>query len=80
MNEKTTIEQIELDDRHILLDRKAVLGILGLKADSALYRAIKESNFPKPLRVGGRASRWRKSDILDWIDSRPQHLEHETAR
>lgn len=79
MKEKSTIDQIELDDRHILLDRKAVLGILGLKADSALYRAIKEDAFPKPLRVGGRASRWRKSDILDWIDSRPQHLEHETA-
>lgn len=77
MSESTIINQIELEDRHILLDRKAVLNILGLKADSALYRAIKEDSFPKPLRIGGRASRWRKSDVLEWIDNRPQHLEHE---
>ena len=77
MESKKTLDAIQLEDRHILLDRKAVLDILGLKADSALYRAIKEDSFPKPLRIGGRASRWRKSDVLEWIDNRPQHLEHE---
>lgn len=69
--------RIDLEDRHILWDRKEVLVVLGLKSDSALYRAIKEDDLPKPIRVGGRASRWRKSDILDWIDSRPQGLEYE---
>lgn len=69
-------EEIVLDDRHVMWNRKTVLGVIGLKSDSALYRAIKEDSLPKPIRVG-RLAKWRKSEILEWLDSRPQGLEHE---
>lgn len=66
-----------LDDRHILWSKEAVLDVLGFKSVTTLYQAIKNDNLPKPIRVGGRASRWRKSEVLEWLDSRPQGLEHE---
>lgn len=74
---KTAQEKIILEDRHILWDRAEVLSVIGLKSSSALYRAIKEDNLPKPIKVGGRLSKWRKSEVLEWIDTRPQGLEHE---
>lgn len=69
-------EGVVLEDRHIMWDRKVVLSVVGFKSDSALYRAIKESDMPKPIRVG-RLAKWRKSEVLEWLDNRPQGLEHE---
>ena len=57
-------------------DRKTVLEVIGVKADSTLYRAIKNDGHPKPIRVG-RSAKWRKSEVLEWLDNRPQGLEHE---
>lgn len=71
-----TFEKIVLDDRYILWDRKSVESVIGL-GTTGLYRAIREDGFPKPIRVGGRVSKWRKSEVLEWIDSRPQRLEYE---
>lgn len=68
--------KIILEDRHIMWDRDTVLEVMGVKGVSTLYRAIKNSDFPSPIRVG-RLSRWRKSEVLEWLDSRPQGLEHE---
>lgn len=65
--------KLNLEDHHILWDRKVVEQVVGLKT-TALYRAIKEEGLPKPIKVGARRSMWRKSDVLAWIDSRPQEL------
>lgn len=70
------VVELVLEDRHIMWDRKTVLGVVGFKSDSALYRAMKESDMPKPIRIG-RLAKWRKSEVLEWLDSRPQGLEHE---
>lgn len=72
----STQEKVVLEDRHIMWDRKTVLEVMGVKGDSTLYRAIKNDGLPKPIRVG-KSARWRKSEILEWLDSRPQGLEHE---
>lgn len=69
-------EKVVLEDRHIMWDRKTVMGIMGIKGDSTFYRAIKNDGLPKPVRIG-RSARWRKSEVLEWLDSRPQGLEHE---
>lgn len=69
-------EKMALEDRYIMWDRKTVMGIMGIKGDSTLYRAIKNDGLPKPIRVG-RSARWRKSEVLEWLDNRPQGLEHE---
>ena len=39
---------------------------------STLYRQMGEGAFPRPLRVGVRAVRWRESEIEDWLASRPR--------
>jgi prophage regulatory protein len=39
---------------------------------SCIYNLIKDGKFPKPLKITKYASRWKKSEILDWIDSLPR--------
>ena len=38
---------------------------------SFVYREMAAGRFPRPLRVGRRAARWKLSEILAWIESRP---------
>ena len=53
-----------------LLRRREVEKVTGL-ARSSIYRYMQEGNFPRPLRVGPAAVRWKASDITDWLESRP---------
>lgn len=39
---------------------------VGLKK-SAIYKRIKESDFPKPVRFGSHATGWLESDVDEWI-------------
>ena len=39
---------------------------------STVYRQMGEGAFPRPLRVGVRAVRWRESEIESWLPSRPR--------
>ena len=39
---------------------------------STVYRQMGERAFPRPLRVGVRAVRWRQSEIESWLSSRPR--------
>lgn len=70
-------EDLDVTNEYILLTKEQVKKILGFKSNGALYNAINEHGFPKPLRVGGQASRWRKSDVLKYIDECEQKLAHE---
>lgn len=72
VTEKTPV----LDDRYIVWDRDVVINVLGFGSVSSLYRAMKKYDLPKPIRVGGSV-KWRKSEVLEWLDTRPQGLEHE---
>ena len=38
---------------------------------SAIYAAMDEGAFPRPIRVGKRAVRWRQEDIERWLETRP---------
>ena len=53
-----------------LLRRWEVERLTGL-ARSSLYRAMGEGRFPRPVKVGPAAVRWRMSDVTDWMESRP---------
>ena len=57
-----------MNDR--LLRRREVEEITGL-ARSSIYRYMQEGDFPRPVRVGPAAVRWRESDIVRWLESRP---------
>ncbi len=53
-----------------LLRRRQVEEITGL-ARSSIYRLMGQGAFPRPVRVGPNAVRWRKSDVIAWMASRP---------
>ena len=57
-----------MEDR--LLKRREVEEITGLSR-STTYRMVKTGQFPQPVRVGPKAVRWRLSDIIAWLESRP---------
>ena len=53
-----------------LLRRREVERITGMSR-SSIYRLMQEGGFPRPVRVGPSAVRWKSSDITAWIESRP---------
>lgn len=55
-------------DRLLRVDE--VTRITGL-ARSTIYKMMDSGTFPRPLRVGERAVRWRESDVVAWLESRP---------
>ncbi|QMT41388.1 helix-turn-helix transcriptional regulator [Neisseria shayeganii] len=64
----------DLPPEYVLWSASTVGAVTGLGGRTAIYNAIKNDGLPKPLRIGGRKSMWRKSDVLAWIDSRQQCL------
>ena len=60
---------LETSDR-ALLRRADVERLIGL-GKSALYARIAQGEFPRPLRVGAVAVRWRYGDVRRWLESRP---------
>ena len=43
-------------------------------SEATVYRYKRGEDFPRPIRLGGpntRALRWRRSDVEDWLESRP---------
>ena len=55
----------------LLLSRADVERLCGLST-SSLYRAMRQGDFPEPLRIGARAVRWRSDEIGAWIEGRPR--------
>ena len=53
-----------------LLRRPQVEEITGI-SHSSIYRLIQDGDFPRPVKVGSAAVRWRSSDITAWLESRP---------
>ena len=40
---------------------------------STIYLRISEGKFPKPIKLGERASGWIEKEIDQWIDSQIRH-------
>ena len=53
-----------------LLRRRQVEEITGM-GRSSIYRLMQEGEFPRPVRIGPAAVRWKASDITAWMESRP---------
>ena len=58
-----------MDDRLIRLDE--VLEMCGISR-SELYRQIADGRFPRPVKVGLRAVRWRLSEVEAWMAGLPR--------
>ena len=53
-----------------LLTRPEVETRTGLSC-SSIYRLMSEGEFPKPLKIGQRAVRWRSTDLEAYLANRP---------
>lgn len=56
-----------LDPVHRLPSVKTLTGL----SRSTIYRLIADGKFPKPIKLGERASGWRQSELEVWLESRP---------
>ena len=39
---------------------------------STIYRLMRSGKFPQPIKIGGRNVRWIRSEIMDYLKSRPR--------
>lgn len=51
----------------MLIRRREVLYLTSL-SQSSLYRLMKESRFPRPVRISPRCVAWKSEEVEDWID------------
>ena len=54
-----------------ILRRREVERLTGL-CKSTIYYLMAQGLFPLPIRLGGRAVGWRRSELIDWELSRPR--------
>ena len=54
-----------------LLHRETVEKMTGTPR-SSIYRWMSAGEFPRPVKIGPRAVRWRASDIEAWLEQRAQ--------
>ena len=52
-----------------LLRRPEVCALTGLKR-SALYQAVEDSRFPRPVKIGERAVAWIEEEVSCWVQAR----------
>ena len=52
-----------------ILRLPALLARVGM-SQATIYRMISSGEFPRPVRVGVRATGWRSDEIDDWLASR----------
>ena len=54
-----------------ILRLKDVEKTTGLKR-STIYNLIQADRFPRPSRIGKRAVGWPRSEIKNWLETRPE--------
>ena len=53
-----------------LLRRRQVEEITSMSR-SSIYRLMMTDDFPRPVKIGPAAVRWKVSDLTAWLESRP---------
>lgn len=51
------------------LTKKSLREFLGGIGASTIDNWIKEKNFPKPIKLSQTMPLWRRSDIINWVES-----------
>ena len=52
----------------LLIDSKEVCSLIGVSRGT-LFRMRREGKLPTPMQVSSRLVKWRRSDIMAWIES-----------
>lgn len=55
-----------IDPVHRINGAKLLTGL----SRSTIYRLVQEGKFPRPIKLGERASGWKQSDLEAWLESR----------
>lgn len=58
-----------MPSQEIFLRIRSVCARVGL-ARSTVYMLVQRGDFPKPVKLGGRASAWSSSEIEQWQQAR----------
>ncbi|EOX7542738.1 AlpA family phage regulatory protein [Acinetobacter baumannii] len=53
----------------IIKARPAKRGLLGM-GESTIWEKVKRGEFPKPIKISPRITCWKKSDIINWLESK----------
>ena len=61
------------------LNLEEVLGLISLSS-ATVYRMMSRGEFPRPVRVGQRAARWRSDEVEEWLASRPHTVPESPGR
>lgn len=54
-----------------LLRAADVATIIGVSRRSLTNFLADDPSFPRPVRIGGRSTGWRRAELQKWIDERP---------
>ena len=57
-----------------LLNVKQVSAIVGL-ATPTIWKMVAAHEFPIPIKVTARSTRWRSEEVEEWIETRPRTKE-----
>jgi len=52
------------------IDQKTIADMLSIKPKSIYYIMESDNTFPKPLVLSPRIKRWKKAEVVAWIDSK----------
>ncbi|HUG26222.1 helix-turn-helix transcriptional regulator [Piscinibacter sp.] len=52
-----------------LIDMKAVLALTGFRTPAPVYERIKTGNFPQPIRLSKRCTRFRAREVKAWCEA-----------
>ena len=55
----------------ILIDRREVELLTGISR-SAIYSLMRKGHFPEPLKISIQCVRWRRAEVLDWVEALPR--------
>ena len=61
------------------LKLKEVLGLVSLSS-ATVYRMMSRGEFPRPVRIGVRATGWRSDEVEEWLASRPYTVPESPGR
>jgi len=63
-----------------LLKVNQVMEILKCKSKSTIYNLMNESEFPKPIKLTERSTRWQVSEINKWLTNREKQKNYSNCR
>jgi predicted DNA-binding transcriptional regulator AlpA len=68
--EKDTVTQQDSVPDEIIFDDLKTMETYTKMGRTATYNAIKEEGFPEPYQFGKRIVRWKRIEVLAWMESR----------